>query len=284
MSPVKEPNFYAYQGGRPKRAYPPGLPYPEWVVDSPATASRVMEMRADSATFTTLSAYQRLWQDVQEPQRGESSVLYLYLSHVAESILTISPDIKLIAVLRNPVDRAFSHYLMARRMGREPIESFADAVYAEATRLQQGYDPFWHYLSFGFYFRQLKRYYELFDRSQVMIILNEELKQDVRSVCNQLFSFLRVDTSFQCGPVTEFGVGGAPRSRWLYDLGTKPSIVRTGVKRVLPKRFHSTVFKHVVMYRPELGSDLRRQLASIYANDITKLERLIGKDLSRWKC
>ncbi len=175
MSPVKEPNFFAYQGGRPKRAHPPGLPYPVWIVDSPDVARRAMELKVNAASFTTLSAYGALWEDESAPQRGEASVLYLYLRHVAKSIARMNPDMKIIVILRNPVDRGYSHFLMARRMGREPIESFAEALSAEKTRLTENYDPFWHYLSFGFYYEQLERYFKVFDSSQILVLLNEDL-------------------------------------------------------------------------------------------------------------
>jgi len=283
MSPVKEPNFYAYSGGRPKRQHPPGLPYPVWIVDTPDGARRAMELGVDAATFTTLPAYQRLWQDVSEPQKGEASVLYLYLSHVAESIASMSPSMKLIAILRNPVDRAYSHFLMARRMGREPIASFAEAMEAEASRLAQDYDPFWHYRSLGYYYTQLERYFEVFDRSQILIMLNDDLKKDLKTEYARLLRFLEVDASLRPGPEREYNIGGQPKSAWLYRLATSPSSAKDWFKRVVPTQYHARIMNRLVLSRPELEIELRQQLARSYHDDITRLEESIGRDLSLWK-
>jgi len=283
MSLVKEPNFYAYRDGRPQRAYPPGLPYPVWIVDTPDAAERAMEMRVDAATFTTMPAYERLWRDASEPQRGEASVLYLYLPHVAESIAGMNPGMKLVAILRNPVDRAYSHYLMARRMGREPIASFAEAMGAEASRLAQDYDPFWHYRNLGYYATQLERYFKVFDRSQILILLNDDLKKDPSAEYARLLRFLEVDDSFQPGLKREYGVGGQPRSRWLYRLATSSSFAKDWFKRVVPARVQARIVNRLVLSKPEMEIELRRELARSYLDEISRLEALIGRDLSHWK-
>jgi len=283
MSPVKEPNFYAYRNGRPKRGHPRGLPYPVWIVDTPQAAQRAMERGVDAASFTSLTAYQRLWQGVREPQRGEASVLYLYLPHVAESIATASPSMKLIAILRNPVDRAYSHYLMARRLGREPIPSFAEAMEAEASRLAQDYDPFWHYRSLGYYHTQLERYFRAFDRSQILIMLNDDLKRDLGGEYARLLRFLEVDTSFEPGPERKYNIGGQPKSTLLYRFATSPSSTKDWLKRLVPTQYHATIMNRFVLSRPELDGQLRKQLARSYHDDIMRLEDLIGRDLSAWK-
>lgn len=284
MSPVKEPNFYAYRGGRPERAYPPGLPYPVWTIDSPEVARQAMERAVDAATFTTLTAYQELWKDAPQREKGEASVLYLYLPHVAESIAELNPDVKLIVVLRNPVDRAYSHFLMARRMGREPIASFVEAMEAEAARIAQNYDPFWHYRSFGYYHEQLERYYNVFKKSQILILLNEDLKNNLSNEYSGVLRFLGVDTTFKPSPKQEYGVGGIPRSTWLYRLATSTSFGPSWLKSVIPQQFHSTIMKKLVLSKPKLDSEVRADLTNSYRSDILGLEKLIDKDLHLWKC
>ena len=283
MSPVKEPNFYAYRNGRPKLGHPAGLPYPVWIVDTPDAAQHAMELAVDAASFTTLPAYKRLWRDTSAPQRGEASVLYLYLPHVAESIASMNPDMKLIAILRNPVDRAYSHFLMARRMGREPIASFAEAMEAEASRLAQNYDPFWHYRSLGHYATQLERYFKVFDRSQILILLNDDLRKDLGTQYARLLHFLEVDASFKPGPKREYGTGGQPKNTWLYRLATSPSSAKDWFKRVVPRQYQASIMNRLVLSKPELEIELRQQLARSYHDDITRLEELIGRDLSGWK-
>jgi hypothetical protein len=242
-----------------------------------------MRLGFGAATFTTLRAYQTLWEDVSERQRGEASVVYLYLPHVAAAIASMNPDVKLIVILRNPVDRAYSHYLMARRKGREPLASFREAIAAEPERLAQDYDPYWHYLSFGFYHEQLERYLKVFDRSQMRIVLNDDLRRDSSAVYAQLLRFLEVDASFRPRAKREYGVGGVPRNGWLYKLVVRPSLARDYLKRLIPRRYHATLLKRLVLTKPELDARYRQFLARAYYDDIVRLEQLLSRDLSAWK-
>lgn len=283
VSPVKEPNFYAYYGGRPKCEHPPGLPYPSWIVNTPHAARRAMERRVDAATFTTVRAYETLWQNAIEPQTGEASVRYLYLPQCPELIARLNPDVKLIVILRDPVERAYSHYLMARRMSREPIASFAQAIEAEAARLAQNYDPFWHYFSFGKYFEQLTRYFRFFEKSKILILFSDDMKENLSTEYARVLRFLGVDDSFRSGAKREYGVGGVPRSKLLYRMSTRPSFIKEWFKRIVPAQYHVRIMKRLVLYKPELEHDHRQQLRRRYSSGVASLEGLIEIDLSHWR-
>jgi hypothetical protein len=287
MSPVKEPNFFAYIGGRPERTHPPGLPYPVWTIDTPDVAEVAMEMKVNAASFTTRHAYERLWQDAKEEQRGEASVLYLYLPDVAEKIASIKPDIKLIAILRDPIERAYSHFQMARRMGREPQSDFVLAMNDDRVRRENNYDPFWLYESFGYYYLQLERYLNCFDPAQIMIVLNEDLRRDNKQVLQRILRFLNVDDSFEPDSRREYGIGGIPRNQKLYRFLNRPSIARSRFLQMLPGGFkdifYTSFYKRLVMSKPALDVSVRRHLVKRYIHDIENLEDLISRDLSDWK-
>ena len=125
MSPVKEPNFFVHERGSP---YIEG-----------------------SAAITEATAYERLFAKVRNERAvGEGSQSYLYYSSAAQAIELRLPAARLLCILRNPVDRAYSHFLFHRAAGRESIKSFADALAAEPERIRRGIE-FGHYVARGFY-------------------------------------------------------------------------------------------------------------------------------------
>jgi hypothetical protein len=123
----------------------------------------------------------------------------------------------------------------------------------------------------------------VFDRSQILILLNDDLKDDPAGVYARVLRFLEVDASFQPGPRTQYGIGGQPRSRWLYRLATSPSFAKDLLKRVVPARVQARLVSRLVLSKPELGRELRRELARSYLHEISRLEDLIDRDLSHWK-
>lgn len=122
---------------------------------------------------------------------GESSPAYLAVPAAPERIARMLPNIKLIAILRNPVDRAYSHYLMRRRQGREDRETFEE-VLNEPDR-----DPVRSYTERGFYGKFLTRYFEHFPKEQIKVFLYEDLVDDPKTVVRDCFEFLGVDPDVQ---------------------------------------------------------------------------------------
>ena len=108
------------------------------------------------------------------------------------------PHAKLIAILRNPVERAYSDFLMYRRDGKEKLGDFARALDEQSDRAARQ-DPTGFYVSTGFYGRQLARYYDLFPADQIRVYLLEELTADSTRVLCRMFEFLGVDAAFVPG-------------------------------------------------------------------------------------
>ena len=108
---------------------------------------------------STLDRYQSLFSEVTtEKAIGEGTTWYIYVDEAPARIQRHIPHAKLIAILRNPVDRAYSAYTMLLRDGRETIGDFAHALAAEEDRTRRNWEPIWHYVKMGFYTSQLKRY------------------------------------------------------------------------------------------------------------------------------
>ena len=136
------------------------------------------------------------------PAVGEASPSYLFHPLAAERVAALMPDARLVAVLRNPVDRAFSHYQHEVALGREPL-SFEDALDAEGERMRGEVermlsDPsyfshaWWNYtyVSRGRYAEQLERWYAAFPREQILVVLSDELSLDPAETYARVLDFL----------------------------------------------------------------------------------------------
>jgi hypothetical protein len=138
---------------------------------------------------------------------GEASPSYLFHPLAPERVASMLPGARLIALLRNPVDRAFSHYQHEVALGREPL-SFEDAIDREDERMQGELermldDPsyfshaWWNYtyLARGRYAEQLERWFASFPREQLLVLLTEELAADTAATYRRVLDFLRVEAS-----------------------------------------------------------------------------------------
>src|SRR5438045_2374672 len=123
---------------------------------------------------------------------GDCSPSYIYYEPVAERIWKYNPKIKLLILLRNPVDRAFAHWNMQRFKGREPLDFF-DAVREERARIAgapPGEARRFAYVDRGFYGRQLERLFKFFPREHVKVAKFEEFRANQLKTLASIFSFL----------------------------------------------------------------------------------------------
>ena len=131
MSPVKEPQFFTFEN-EALDFHGPG----DWHI----THQIVKD----------LENYRKLFQGVTEERAiGEASTVYLYSSRTAERIHSYIPDAKLIAILRDPVERAYSNYVQAIHSDREPLDDFLQAFREEQNRIRKKWLYFWHYRLFS---------------------------------------------------------------------------------------------------------------------------------------
>jgi hypothetical protein len=127
---------------------------------------------------------------------GESTPVYLYWRPALERIWNYNKDIKLIILLRNPVDRAFSHWNMQRERGYEPLD-FLDAIKAEEQRQREAapvQSRRFSYVGRGLYGEQLERVFKYFPREQVKVVRAEELRSDFSGVVNAIFNFVGAES------------------------------------------------------------------------------------------
>jgi hypothetical protein len=176
---------------------------------------------------------------------GECTPSYLYWKPAAERIWKYNPDIRLLVLLRNPIDRAFAHWNMQRFKGREPLD-FMAAISAEKDRIAQSLSlesRRFSYVDRGFYSEQLERFLKFFPRERLKVIKFEEFRNQQQDALNSIFEF----------------------------LGVKP------LGRVRSKD------KNIVPYEREMTLDERGYLYQIFADEIVRLEQLLDWDCSDWK-
>ncbi|MEM8501872.1 MAG: sulfotransferase [Cyanobacteria bacterium P01_D01_bin.1] len=234
----------------------------------------------------SLEEYQNLFESVTiERAIGEATTEYLYYPKTPQRIRDRIPNARLIAILRNPVERAFSAYCYQLRDGCETV-SFEEAIVQSPIRASSNWRPGWLYTQSGYYYEQLKRYYDLFPKEQIQIHLFSDFMQAPNAVCQKIFEFLEVKSSFEVPDLSAKNVSMVPKNQFVGDLIKKGKEIKEIVTDVLPEAIIEPVVQEIKSYlyepKPELSDDVRQVLIELYKEDVIALESLINRDLSAW--
>lgn len=244
-------------------------------------------------TITNLEEYKTRFKDVSdEIAIGEKSTWYLYSPKAIKRIQHYIPEVKLIAILRNPVDRAYSSFLHLVRDYREPLLDFEKALEAEEKRIRENWEYLWYYKKAGFYGEQLQRYFERFSPKQIYIGLYEDLKQNPAQLIQDIFRFLEVDENFTPNLSKKYNVSSGsqsvsrvPKNKTWHKFLSQSNPIKSILKPLIPSSLRNSVredLKQRNLGQPSFKPEIRRQLIEIYRQDIIKLEGLIQRDLSQW--
>ena len=216
---------------------------------------------------------------------GEASPNYLfhYKSSV-ERILKYVPEAKLIAILRNPIERAYSDYLMHIR------DEIGEQLSLKAEIELRPRSSF--LLKKGFYSTQLQYYFEHFDKSQIKIYLYDDLKANPVKLMQDLYKFIGVDNSFYPDMSEKVQTAQIPKSRLVNKLLRKQNPVRSFVaknlKLFLPEAQRQKLRSQLIKLnsdgkdKAKLNQEERKILQDLYQEEIVSLQELIGRDLSSW--
>jgi hypothetical protein len=270
-SPIKGPCFFAFEQGEKVQVHGPGD-----------------QEVFDRHIVTDVDKYHNLFDGAKgEKALGEASVLYLYAPTAAQRIRKTIPEVKLIAILRNPIDRAFSSYSHLRRDGREKLADFSEALRAEDSRVRGKWQHLWHYKQLGFYYAQLTRYYDIFPADQITVFTYDEFRANSLRVMKEIFAFLGVDDRFVPDASIWHNVSGTPKVRPLHNFLYKPNSMKALIKPLFPptvrKRLRARAIKwNTTTAKAKLSDEVRAYLSDLYHEDIANLQRLLRKDLSHW--
>lgn len=269
MSPVKEPRFFSFENQV--------LSFKDSQGDNE---------KANETSITRLEDYLSLFNGVSHQKAiGEASPVYMYYPETYKRIKERIPDVKLIAILRDPVDRAYSSYLHLKRLGLEPCTSFEKALCKEKMRIKENWGLLYHYIEQGFYYKQLKPYYDEFHENQIKVYLFEDLRDRPRDLLRDIYSFLDIDDGYLPKEFEEYNASGIPRSMALYRFLNTKSVFKDFFKPIFPEKIRKPVVKMItkkLLAKPGLTTNSRKLLQQKFADDTLSLQKLIGRDLSNW--
>jgi Sulfotransferase family len=272
MSPWKEPKFFAFESE----------------ADLGFRAANGREAPVNDTVVLDRAEYERLFDDARgEVARGEASTHYLYEERAPLRIKELVPGAKLIAVLRNPVDRAFSSYQHLVRDDLEPLE-FGPALDAEPERIAENYALLYRYVDAGHYASQLDRYESLFPKDQLLVLLHDDLRQDPEGTCRRIFAFLGVDEGFVPQRAEDYNASGVPRDRLMHRLLNPSASTKRRLWSLTPSRIREPLLD---MQTRMVNRNLERQtippseqerLREVFRDEIGALGERLDRDLSHW--
>lgn len=234
-----------------------------------------------------LKEFESLFDDAaSEKAVGEACAGYLFSKNACKNISNALPDAKLILILRDPAQRAYSEYLMQYRSGRVKLESRQDAMEESflAHIEQEG--------SSRFYFANIQRVLQFFDKAQLKIILFEDLKNDPRAVVQDCSEFLGVNPTVKFELSSKiYNKGGMPKNTALFwVLESLRRGYRKSLAKILPAGFYAagrSIYSkarsmNMQAKSPKLSAEGRRKLIDVHREDTLQLQAFIGRDLSAW--
>jgi len=200
----------------------------------------------------------------------------LAVRHMADLL----PDARLVAILRNPVDRAYSHYQHIRALGQER-RSFQRALAAEREdEVGARGDPPRDYMQRGRYLRQLQAVTDRYDRSQLLVVLFEDLRDRPQDTVREVLRFIGVDES-----VPLAGVGAAHDPRPAVRSTRLYAALNGRVGRRLPdggRRLAERINQTDKQAYGQLEPAVRKELVAQIAPEVRELQEWLGRDLSAW--
>jgi hypothetical protein len=217
---------------------------------------------------------------------GEGSTAYLYSETAPGELHRYNRAAKIVILLRDPRDRAYSLYWHHVRDFSEPKGvTFEQALAREDERIATKWAFGFHYLRSGLYHEQVQRYLDRFATGQVRIVLMEDLIAQPEETMNGLCDFLGVErAAIETGDV--HNRSGMHRNRLIAYWFARPNALRTVAKKVLPaslRQWRERIVQGNLLKPEPMDAETRARLTEYFRADVVKLERLIGRDLTAWK-
>lgn len=280
MSPVKETHFFSSDID-PKKFRPD---YAQALnKDLTAYVNGPMDKEIFHAFVTDWEIYKKLFKNATGKKAiGEVTNSYLFSTSAAANIKQYLPQTKVIMILRNPIERIFSHYLMDIRSGVEKLP-FKEAVIKDMNKNPKGWGISNVYVEIGMYSQQVKRFMEQFPKEQLMIILFDDFKKDAAGVMKNIFSFIGIDTETNIDFSVRYNKAFIPKSKWVGKINSQRKL-KLFLKDLMPKSMKSLFKKAMFTDKnlPVMSADEKQFLVDLYKEDISQLGKLLNRDLSNW--
>lgn len=229
-----------------------------------------------------LNEYKQLFETASNQKAiGEGSVSYLFYPKTAEKIKACISNVKIIMLLRNPMERGYSHYLMDYKLGLVDL-TYEEIVYKKSNHKYINL-YYQQYVELGLYYEQVKRYLELFDKEQIKIYFQEDLRENSEAIVDDLYDFLNIEKSSVPNTNKEHNAFSMPKNKLIHKLYGS-HIVRTTLSKFFPESLKEWLLNNLFerTKKPVLDNKIKTYLLSIYKPDIQNLEKLLNKNLSYW--
>lgn len=279
---AQHPDIFVSTPKEPKYWLCDGAPPPAWCGPGDRHSQQEWIWQEDR--------YHSLFEPARDDQvRGESTPFYLWSRGAHRRIAESLPEVRLLAVVRDPVDRAYSNWMHLWSDGLEPEADFATAFALQDERARAGWAPFWRYRDLGRYGEQLDHLYRYVDPDRVLVLRYRDLVDHPASTVDRVSRFLGI---------REGMLEQIPRdnSRTFVRPGWRPRVfgpvVRGGARLgqfarpELWRRLHPPLISLLSdtndAHRPHLDAGRRLPLQATFADDIDLLGRLTGQDFGDW--
>jgi hypothetical protein len=239
------------------------------------------------AHIVDMAHYLELFRDVRnEKAIGELSTGYLYSNCAADNLFHFNPAAKIVMVLRQPVYRAYSHYLMAVRDLWDYESGFVDALERDMASKEKGWGKSHLYFELGMYSDQVRRYLNRFPAGQVKILLYDDLAADPPRFMAELFEFLELNLS-AIGSMTfseRKNAAMLPRFKMSRFHQRFFNTLKRSVGGALPPGLKARAKKMMLSHRapPKLQKAEFEHALRYFGEDIQELSALIKRDLRQW--
>lgn len=257
MSSYKEPNFFSDESLQGQNIYH-------------------IKNRVNS-----LEKYHSLFKRKDSCLKGEASVSYLFYDDVPAKIMSYNSKAKIIIILRNPIERAYSHYLMDHSLGL--ISESFESIIRKKSKNRKAHFFYQQYVEVSKYTDQIKRYFQVFEKENIHIIDYEDFKTNTSYVVSCIFSFLGLNSDFRPSLENRHNVYTAPRNSLIRHFYTNIPF-RRGVIRLLP-RYLRHYIKRILFTsdkKPIMLDETKIFLKEHFKNDVKKLSILLNKDFAKW--
>lgn len=221
-------------------------------------------------------------QIINQKTFGEVSSTYWRSETACLSIKKYFPNVKLLAILRNPVDRAFSHYQMLSNQGK------CQSKWEDICQNPQNFNTN-GILTNGLYYTRLKSYLEEFEDKQIYILLFDSFVADQKKFFSELFNFVGVSQDFI--PDTSYIVrkGGQKKGSKLQKIFLSNNFMKTTAKRIIrpftnekQRYMLGKKLSNLLVVKRKLPNQSKSNLIDYYREDILKTQDIIDIDLSHW--
>lgn len=233
--------------------------------------------------------------------RGESSTGYLFFEDFVENLKSNSIEKpKFIVLLRNPIDRIYSHYWWLKGIGSE-TSKFRAAVLKDMNiipnqSLQLAEQHYKNYFQFGLYGKNIDRFYTAFGKENIHIITTENLHKNTLRTINSCFHFLGL-RNLEKAPDLNINRTKILRFPWIYKNVKKMVLGKSKFKKIIkpffPRILRNELNKNLypLIYKltstskkyPEIETQDREWLQGLYLEDVRHLKQITGLDFNEWR-